>query len=319
MAIAIPLIGGVREAANNAKCRSNLKQLHTAIIAFSTSNKERLPNLQSDLQPLIDGGYIESESKLGICPGAGAKPELPNSSYAGGPDLDGTKKLSSAGINSETVILADADKDYHKVGRNAIRLDGSFTQGLSGGGDPIIVDPIITPPPAWWEQIEQNVAITSATIYLLNGGTVFFFDGTWKDSGYAPYDPSTAGGTPNHNQASTVYPGQKKLTWDAQTHQWTIHPHTIADLVQSADQGNDAFFRIILQSGDVPVDSLNGAVPIPHHVIGTSPVHALMRRHLIFALVQAGWDLSIVYNGKTPLEYARQVRPAETQLHGLLP
>ena len=34
VAIAIPLIliGGVREAANNAKCRSNLKQLHTAVM-----------------------------------------------------------------------------------------------------------------------------------------------------------------------------------------------------------------------------------------------------------------------------------------------
>ena len=136
MAIAIPLIGGVREAANNAKCRSNLKQLHTAIIAFSTSNEERLPNLQSDLESLTDGGYIESESKLGICPGAGAKPELPISSYAGGPDLDGMKKLSSAGINSNTIILADAEKENHKAGKNSIRLDGSFTQ--SGGGGTVL-------------------------------------------------------------------------------------------------------------------------------------------------------------------------------------
>ena len=128
MAIAIPLIGGVREAANNAKCRSNLKQLHTAIIAFSTSNEERLPNLQSNLESLTDGGYIESESKLGICPGAGAKPKLPISSYAGGPDLDGTKTLSSEGINSETIVLEDADISYHKAGKNVIRLDGSFTQ-----------------------------------------------------------------------------------------------------------------------------------------------------------------------------------------------
>ena len=133
MAIAIPLIGGVREAANNAKCRSNLKQLHTAIIAFSTSNEERLPNLQSDLQLLIDGGYIESESKLGICPGDGDKPKLPISSYAGGPDLDGVKKLSSAGINSNTIVLEDAETTYHKAGKNAIRLDGSFTQDRSGG------------------------------------------------------------------------------------------------------------------------------------------------------------------------------------------
>ena len=35
MAIAIPLIGGVREAVNNSKCRSNLVQLHTALIAFT--------------------------------------------------------------------------------------------------------------------------------------------------------------------------------------------------------------------------------------------------------------------------------------------
>ena len=129
MAIAIPLIGGVREAANNSKCRSNLKQLHTAVIAYATGNKERLPDLSiGNLQSLINGGYIESESKLGICPGAGAKPKLPISSYAGGPDLDGTKKLSSAGINSNTIILEDAETTYHKAGKNVIRMDGSFRQ-----------------------------------------------------------------------------------------------------------------------------------------------------------------------------------------------
>ena len=129
MAIAIPLIGGVREAANNAKCRSNLKQLHTAIIAYTTGNKERFPNLagNDNLKSLIGGGYIESESKLGICPGDGRKPTLPQSSYRGGPDLDGTKKLSNAGIDSESIVLADVDK-YHQAGRIAILLDGSFVQ-----------------------------------------------------------------------------------------------------------------------------------------------------------------------------------------------
>ena len=78
---------------------------------------------------MINGGYIELELKLGICPGAGDKPKLPDSSYAGGADLDGTKKLSSAGIDSETIIMADAEEENHKAGRNAIRLDGSFTPG----------------------------------------------------------------------------------------------------------------------------------------------------------------------------------------------
>ena len=130
MAIAIPLIGGVREAANNAKCRSNLKQLHTAIFAYATGNKERLPNLagNDNLESLTDGGYIESESKLGLCPGDSIKPKLPDSSYTGGADLDGSKKLSSEGINSNTIILEDKDINYHKAGKNAIRLDGSFTQ-----------------------------------------------------------------------------------------------------------------------------------------------------------------------------------------------
>ena len=132
MAIAIPLISGVREAANNSKCRSNLKQLHTAIIAYATGNKERFPNLAgtTNLQSLIDGGYIKSESKLGLCPGHSRKPKLPHSSYAGGPDLDGSKKLSSAGINSETIILEDDDPDNHKAGKNVIRLDGSFSQKI---------------------------------------------------------------------------------------------------------------------------------------------------------------------------------------------
>ena len=110
--------------------QSNLKQLHTAIFAYAIGNEERLPDLSTgNLQSLIDGGHIESKSKLGICPGAGAKPELPSSSYAGGPDLDGTKKLSSAGINSNTIVLEDAETTYHKAGKNAIRLDGSFRQG----------------------------------------------------------------------------------------------------------------------------------------------------------------------------------------------
>ena len=114
MAIAIPLISGVREAANNSKCRSNLKQLHTAIIAYSTGNKERFPNLAgtTNLQSLIDGGHIDENTKLGICPGAGDKPKLPDSSYAGGSDLDGSKKLSSAGINSNTIVLEDAETTY---------------------------------------------------------------------------------------------------------------------------------------------------------------------------------------------------------------
>ena len=130
MAIAIPLIGGVREAANNAKCRSNLKQLHTAIIAYATGYNERLPNLagSSNLDPLIQGGYIESESKLGICPGDPDKSTrtLPDSSYQGGPDLDGMKKLSHADITSQSIVLEDNDIGYHKAGKNAIRMDGSF-------------------------------------------------------------------------------------------------------------------------------------------------------------------------------------------------
>ena len=131
MAIAIPLIGGVREAANNTKCRSNLKQLHTAIIAYATGNKERLPNLvgSANLQSLINGGYIDADTKLGDCPGSPAKERgLSNSAYQGGSDLDGTKTLSSKGVNSETIVLEDADSSYHKAGKNAIRLDGSFTQ-----------------------------------------------------------------------------------------------------------------------------------------------------------------------------------------------
>ena len=54
MAIAIPLIGGVREAANNSKCRSNLKQLHTAIFAFAIGNEERFPDLPAWQSSILD-------------------------------------------------------------------------------------------------------------------------------------------------------------------------------------------------------------------------------------------------------------------------
>ena len=129
MAIAIPLIGGVREAANNTKCRSNLKQLHTAIFAFATGNKERFP---SALEDLVVKGYINEQTKLGNCPGSGNKqPGLVPSDYELGADLfdaGNPKTLSSADINSNTIILADANTENHKAGRNAIRLDGSFRQ-----------------------------------------------------------------------------------------------------------------------------------------------------------------------------------------------
>ena len=130
MAIAIPLIGGVREAANNTKCRSNLKQLHTAIFAFATGNKERFP---SALEDLVVKGYINEKTKLGNCPGSGNKqPGLVPSDYELGADLfdaGNPKTLSSTGINSNTIILADKEKEYHKAGRNAIRLDGSIHPG----------------------------------------------------------------------------------------------------------------------------------------------------------------------------------------------
>ena len=85
MAIAIPLIGGAREAANNVKCRSNLKQLHTAIFAFATGNKERFP---SALEDLVVKGYINEKTKLGNCPGSGNKqPGLVPSDYELGADL----------------------------------------------------------------------------------------------------------------------------------------------------------------------------------------------------------------------------------------
>ena len=178
MAIAIPLIGGVREAANNAKCRSNLKQLHTAIIAYATGYNERLPNLagSSNLDPLIQGGYIESESKLGICPGDPDKSTrtLPDSSYQGGPDLDGMKKLSHADITSQSIVLEDNDIGYHKAGKNAIRMDGSFGPPSS---------PL---PPPWWEQVEAlplgetvetiGVALNDFRLCVWNGDNWIFND-----------------------------------------------------------------------------------------------------------------------------------------------
>ena len=129
MAIAIPLIGGVREAANNTKCRSNLKQLHTAIIAYATGNKERLPNLvgSANLQSLINGGYIDADTKLGDCPGSPAKERGSDSAYQSGSKLDGIKRLSA--LKSDDIMLADATDTYHKSGRNVILLDGRFRQG----------------------------------------------------------------------------------------------------------------------------------------------------------------------------------------------
>ena len=133
MAIAIPLIGGVREAANNAKCRSNLKQLHTAIIAYATGNKERLPNIAGSNQSSHfnnDSGYVDENTKLGDCPGSPDKEQgLSNSAYEGGDLIDG-RKLSHSNLGSNSIVLEDKASTYHKAGKNAIRMDGSFRQKI---------------------------------------------------------------------------------------------------------------------------------------------------------------------------------------------
>ena len=53
-------------------------------------------------------------------------------------DLDGMKKLSSAGINSNTIVLEDARTEHHKAGKNAIRLDGSFSQRGGNAQTPML-------------------------------------------------------------------------------------------------------------------------------------------------------------------------------------
>ena len=75
MAIAIPMISGAIEAANNVKCRSNLKQLHAALIAFVKLDNQPLPSLANnpDLTILVDNGYLDENSKLTDCPGEDGK------------------------------------------------------------------------------------------------------------------------------------------------------------------------------------------------------------------------------------------------------
>ena len=130
MAIAIPMIGGVREAARNVKCRSNLKQLHTAVIAHTFGNEEEiLPKIdRTNLEILVQGGYLDTDSKVGDCPGHTGKQALSSSSYRGGPDLNGSKSLADAGINSETVIMEDAETTYHKLGKNQINVAYTLSQ-----------------------------------------------------------------------------------------------------------------------------------------------------------------------------------------------
>ena len=130
--LAIPLISGARQAANNVKCRSNLKQLHVAIMAYTIGNKgRRFLNIagSTDLGILIASGYINKDTKLGNCPGSHEeKVGLNSTAYQGGPKLDGTNALLSESINSNTIILEDVSTAHHKAGKNTILLDGSFTQ-----------------------------------------------------------------------------------------------------------------------------------------------------------------------------------------------
>ena len=133
MAIAIPLISGARQAANNSKCRSNLVQLHTAIISHAKSNDDFiLENLafNNDLTVLIDNGYLDENSKLTDCPGEDGKQNPRDSSYVGGEKLDGINHLLA--LTDNDIILSDKSETHHKAGKNAIHLDGSFRQ-TSGG------------------------------------------------------------------------------------------------------------------------------------------------------------------------------------------
>ena len=128
MAIAIPLIGGAREAANNTRCRSNLKQLHVAIIAYATIREQRVPKINGsdDLSFLATDGFLDQESKLGNCPGDD-QPTLAGSSYEGGPSLDGGG-LSKITLAHGDWILKDKDTEFHNSGSNRIYIDGSIKQ-----------------------------------------------------------------------------------------------------------------------------------------------------------------------------------------------
>ena len=128
MAIAIPLISGVREATNNTECRANLTQLHAALMAYSEMDGQPFPNIAGsrDLGILIASGYIKEGSKLGDCPGHEGKQKLTDSSYEGGPELTGDK--NTLALTEKAIILADVSDSSHKAGKNKIRLDGSFTQ-----------------------------------------------------------------------------------------------------------------------------------------------------------------------------------------------
>ena len=129
MAIIIPMIKGSIGVANNTKCRSNLAQLHTAIISHAKSNDDFiLENLafNNDLTVLIDNGYLDVDAKLGDCPGQEGKQKPSDSSYVGGEKMDGSNSLLA--LTDADIILYDKGDTHHKMGRNAILEDGSFRQ-----------------------------------------------------------------------------------------------------------------------------------------------------------------------------------------------
>ena len=175
MAIAIPLIGGVRAAARNAKCRSNLKQLHTAVMAHATGNLEEiLPNIPgNDMDILVQGGYIEADSKLGDCPGHIGAQTIRSASYQGGAKLDGATSLADNSITAQSVIREDTNIDHHKAGKNKILLDGSFRQ-QQGSGKKAIADPghagpdpvvpVIPDHDPWWVQV-QALRLVAGFVY----------------------------------------------------------------------------------------------------------------------------------------------------------
>ena len=154
MAIAIPMIGGIREASNSTHCRANLTQLHTALMAYSEMDGQPFPNIAGsrDLGILIASGYIKEGSKLGDCPGHEDKQTLTDSSYEGGPELTGDK--NTLALTEKAIILADTSDTYHKAGKNQILMDGSFSQEREIEPPIVIVD---VPDPLDEDNIGNNV------------------------------------------------------------------------------------------------------------------------------------------------------------------